>query len=106
MQANTNFPSDPSGMIEPDKRRARRQRTLKEGKVLLSDWTAIDCTIRDMTAVGAKVVLGGATSLPQEFRLVTVTTATMVPVKLLWQRGLSAGVEFTGPETSVSLQKT
>jgi hypothetical protein len=78
---------------------------LKEGKVLLSDWTAIDCTIRDLTPEGARIVIGGATTLPAEFRLVTVATATMVPVKLLWQRGLSAGVAFTGPEAAVSLQK-
>ena len=105
MQTHSNSPADPNGMIEPDQRRARRQRTLKEGKILLSDWTAIDCTIRDMTPEGAKVVLGGAMSLPEEFRLVTVATATTAPVKLLWQRGLSAGVAFTGPEEPVSLQK-
>jgi hypothetical protein len=106
MDKHANAPAAGAGLIEPDKRRARRQRTLKEGKVLLSDWTAIDCTIRDLTAEGARIVLGGATSLPQEFRLVTVATSTMMPVTLLWQRGLAAGVRFAGPEEPVSLQKT
>jgi hypothetical protein len=106
MNTHANASAGGAGLIEPDKRRARRKRTLKEGKVLLSDWTAIDCTIRDLTSEGARIVLGDATSLPQEFRLVMVATSTMKPVRLLWQRGLAAGVGFTGPEESGSLQKT
>lgn len=90
----------------PEHRRARRQRTLKEGKVVLSDWTTIDCTIRDINAEGAKIVLGGATSLPPEFRIITVASNTIVPVRLEWQRGLSAGVAFAGPEEPVTAKKT
>ena len=87
-------------------RRARRLRTLKEGKVVLSDWTTLDCTIRDINAEGAKIVLGGATSLPPEFRLLTVASNMIAPVRLEWQRGLSAGVAFAGPEEPVSSKKT
>ena len=86
-------------------RRARRQRTLKQGKVVLSDWTTIDCTIRDLNAEGAKIVLGGATSLPSEFRMITVASNMIVPVRLEWQRGLSAGVAFAGPEEPVTSKK-
>ena len=86
-------------------RRTRRQRTLKQGKVVLSDWTTLDCTIRDINAEGAKIVLGGATSLPPEFRLISVVSNTIVPVRLEWQRGLSAGVAFAGPEEQVAPKK-
>jgi hypothetical protein len=91
--------------IASEHRRARRQRTLKEGKVVLSDWTTIDCTIRDMTAGGARIVLGGATSLPAEFRLLAVADNMLRPVRLEWQRGLAAGVEFAGPGEPVAMKK-
>ena len=41
---------------------------LKDAKVVLSDWTMINCTIRDVNEEGARLVFSGATSLPEEFR--------------------------------------
>lgn len=79
-------------------RRAHRRRALKDAKVVLSDWTMIDCTIRDVNEEGARLVFSGATSLPEEFRLLTVATNTIRPARLSWQRGLAAGISFTGPE--------
>ncbi len=81
-----------------DQRGAHRQRALKAAKVVLSDWTAIDCTLRDVSDKGARLVFAGATSLPEEFRLIIVAAETVRPVRLLWQRGLSAGVAFAGCE--------
>lgn len=63
---------------------------------MLSDSTVIDCTLRDVSDDGARLVFGGAVSLPEEFRLYNVSDAWIVPVRLQWQRGLEAGVAFTG----------
>jgi hypothetical protein len=82
-------------------RSAHRQRTLKAAKVVLTDWTAIDCTIRDISETGARLVFGDAFKLPEEFRIIIVMTNTIRPVRLLWQRGLTAGVSFAGPEEPV-----
>jgi hypothetical protein len=82
-------------------RSAHRQRTLKAAKAVMTDWTAIDCTIRDISATGARLVFGDAFKLPEEFRVIIVMTNTIRPVRLLWQRGLTAGVSFTGPEEPV-----
>lgn len=102
--------SDADHPLEPvrhdvGKRSAHRRRTLKEAKAILTDWTTIDCTIRDMSEGGARLVFGDAFSLPDEFRLLTVSANTIVPVKLLWQRGLTAGVAFTGPEAPAPAHK-
>jgi hypothetical protein len=78
-------------------RRLRRQRTLKAAKVVLTDWTTIDCTIRDLNEGGARLVFGDAFTLPGTFRLLTVSTNTIAPVELRWQRGKEAGVAFAGP---------
>ena len=86
-----------SGGQEPGRRALSRRRVLNEAKVLLSDWTVIDCLIRDMTELGAKLAFAGATELPAEFRLLIVAQNLMVPVELEWQRGLDAGVRLRGP---------
>ena len=78
-------------------RREHRRRTLKQAQVVLSDSTAIDCKLRDISEDGARLVFGGAVSLPQEFRLYNVSDKLIAPVRLEWQRGLEAGVTFVGP---------
>jgi hypothetical protein len=99
----------PSGPAEGDggahNRSAHRQRTLKAAKIVMTDWTTIDCLVRDISQGGARIALGDAFSLPQEFRLLLVSTNTIVPVKLLWQRGKTAGVGFTGPEEPAHARK-
>ena len=82
-------------------RSAHRKRTLKAAKAVLTDWTTIDCTIRDISETGARLVFGDAFKLPEEFRVIIVMTNSIVPVRLLWQRGLTAGVAFAGPEEPV-----
>jgi hypothetical protein len=87
-------------------RRARRMRTLKQARIVLWEWTTIDCRIRDISEDGAHLVLGGAVSLPETFRLHNVSDGTIRPVELKWQRGLDAGVAFTGaPEPLAPLKR-
>ena len=86
-------------------RSEHRKRTLKEAKIVLTDWTVIDCTIRDISEGGARIVVGDAMTLPPEFRLHIVSSNTIVPVRLLWQRGTAAGVGFTGPEEPAPSRK-
>ena len=80
-----------------DRRSRRRLRTLKQGKIVLSDWTVMDCLIRDISDEGARIALGGLTELPKEFRVLIVSSNTLVPAELEWQRSLLAGLRFTGP---------
>jgi hypothetical protein len=86
-------------------RSEHRKRTLKEAKIILTDWTVMDCTIRDISEKGARLVLGDAVTLPAEFRLHIVSSNTIVPVQVLWQRGTTAGVGFTGPEEPAPSRK-
>jgi len=81
-----------------DERRstASRRRTLKKGKVVLSDSTVMDCLVRNLSETGARLEFGGPVSLPERFRVLVVGSNMLVPTALSWQRGLSAGVYFTG----------
>ena len=79
-------------------RSARRNRTLKEAKLITSDSTLIDCLVRDLSESGARITFSAPTTPPQTFWLLLVSTHKMRPARLQWQRGLSAGLTFTGPE--------
>jgi len=76
---------------------SERRKAVKEGKVILSKWTVINCLIRDLSDTGARLKFDGPTQLPPEFRLRISTTGAEAPVELAWQRGLEAGVRFETP---------
>jgi hypothetical protein len=80
-----------------ENRRSVRRRTLKEGKVILSEWSVLNCTIRDLSDGGARLEFGALTDLPKEFRLLIVAANMIIPCALSWQRGQNVGVRFTGP---------
>ena len=97
--------SDPNNADKPlepntdgEHRGVHRQRTLKRARAVLSDRSTIDCTIRDISQGGAHLIFGDAFSLPETFRLLIVMSNTITPVRLQWQRGMEAGIAFTGPE--------
>jgi PilZ domain len=79
-----------------DRRSERRQRVLKEGKVLVGDKTFIECVVRDISPGGARLEFAGPVSLPREFRLHIVSADLTVPAIFAWQRRLEAGIRFTG----------
>jgi hypothetical protein len=78
-------------------RSSSRRRTLKTGRVVLTDWSVLDCVIRDLSETGARLEFGGPVELPQEFRLLVASSNLLVPTELAWVRGTAAGVRFTGP---------
>lgn len=88
-----------------DNRSTVRRRTLKAGKIVLSDRTSIDCTIRDMSDGGAKLEFPAITLLPHEFHLMIVSENVLIPCEPAWQRGLSWGVRFTGAAHDASHRK-
>ena len=77
-----------------DSRTSHRSRALKPGKVVLTEWTVLDCTVRDLTESGARLEFGTAMELPPEFRLQIGVGGATRNAKLAWQRGLAAGVLF------------
>ena len=79
-----------------DKRVSPRMRALKDGKAVLSNWSTIDCTIRDLATGGARLKFGGITELPEQFKLLYVSSNKLVPVQIVWRKGETVGVGFSG----------
>ena len=63
---------------ETDKRSAQRLRVLKQGKILLSNNLSVrDCTVRDLSETGAKLLCPDPGAIPNEFRLVLIAERQM-----------------------------
>lgn len=80
-------------MIE--KRQAPRMRRLKEGRVFFLDGrTVITCKVRDVSASGAKLRVGEAFLIPQNFLLTIPGEMDQRPAERVWVKGEEVGVRF------------
>ena len=79
-----------------EQRVARRQRVLKQGRMLFpNSLSAIDCAIRDLSQTGAKLTCADPAAVPDEFRLVVLADMQMRDVKVAWRKPDLIGVHFT-----------
>jgi hypothetical protein len=82
---------------ENEHRKHRRQRVLKEGKIVSSDMNrVIDIKIRDMSESGALVHLPANVVLPDNFNLLIVSEKLLYPAVARWRKGEAMGIEFVG----------
>jgi PilZ domain len=78
-----------------EKRNAPRQFAKQQGKAIISGRSELTCTIRDLSALGARLKFMHPTFLPRQFRLVFDDSDQKVTV--VWQAGVIAGVRFQTP---------
>ncbi len=85
-----------------EKRKDPRRRVLKEGKIVFADGMRVfDCTIRDLSASGARLLIANTTGLPDTFQLYERSSGLLYPASIAWRQPNSIGVQFTGPATSI-----
>lgn len=79
-----------------NKRRADRLRVIMPAKAFWPGAGAVrDCTIRNISRTGAKVLLGSVDA-PREFDLVIAEMRVAVRVEVMWRDGDYVGVAFRG----------
>jgi two-component system cell cycle response regulator len=96
---------DASTSDDAEHRAKPRQRVLKAAKIVMSDWMAIDCVVRDISDTGARLKVGGAAQLPHKFKLVMIAENTIRDVQVAWYLADSVGVAFIGEPKRASLRK-
>jgi PilZ domain len=85
-----------------DKRKAPRRRVLKVGKIVFADgMRVIDCTIRDLSSVGARLIVGNIVGVPDTFQLFEKSTGMLYRASVIWRQSDSVGVRFEGTPTSI-----
>jgi hypothetical protein len=84
-------------IIAFDRRKVRRQRVLKEARIILSNGrSTMSCVIRDLSQSGARLQAPFTPEVPEKFMLLITGESTMVPARRVWWAGNQMGVKFTG----------
>ncbi len=85
-----------------DKRKVPRRRVLKEGKIVYADGLRVlDCTIRDISENGARLLIANTVGLPDKFQLFEKSSGLLYPASIAWRQANAIGVQFDGPATSI-----
>ncbi|MGC8534201.1 MAG: PilZ domain-containing protein [Rhizomicrobium sp.] len=78
-----------------DLREAWRKRVLLSGKIAYGDGAfSCGCSIRDLSASGARIGISGATVLPKYFYLIDLRQATAYECEVIWRNATQTGVRF------------
>ena len=87
--------SDESGS---NRRADPRLRTFKGAYVVFNGgFSAMECTVRNLSEGGAMLEFSGVIALPNEFTLFMKQDGQGRPCKVAWRSGSRIGVAFTGP---------
>jgi hypothetical protein len=94
-------------VIDPiNKRQSPRKRVLKTAKIYrLNGAHAMDCTLRDISETGARIVCKDQLALPNEMKLVLPMDGLMQMARVVWRKGDLAGIEFMGERLLAAPQK-
>ena len=80
-----------------DARIAPRRRMLKSGKIAYSDrHVTIGCTVRDISATGARLRVEGSVAAPDTFELLIALDGLEANCEVVWRREAELGVRFLG----------
>ena len=82
-----------------EKRNALRQRTLKQGRIVVAGLSTMDCLIRNMSLTGARVAVPNAHTLPDEFELLIGDEGLRRECEVMSRSDSSAGLRFMRPLT-------
>jgi len=85
-----------------EKRKIARRRVLKVGKIIFADgMRVLDCTIRDMSDQGARLLIANTVGIPDTFHLFEKSSAMIYPSTVVWRQPSAIGVKFDGAPSSV-----
>jgi hypothetical protein len=91
---------------EEDARIAPRRRVLKAGIAASNDrHLTVACTIRDMSATGARVRVDGSVSVPDTFELIIESDGLEANCKVVWRKPQEVGVRFVGAPRMVAAKR-
>ena len=96
------------GNVSPvtNNRKYPRQRVLRAGKIVSSTLTtAVNVTIGDMSAGGARIRTSANINFPEVLGLMVVSERRLYPVVARWRKGEWVGIEFVGEPQHTTLRK-
>lgn len=77
-----------------ERRSAPRRRTLKGAKIVINDgFSTFDCTVRNLSDLGANLRVPSIVGIPDSFRLI-MSDGQAFDCKAVWKRESEIGVSF------------
>ena len=78
-----------------ERRRVQRTRVLKGAKIIINHRSSVvDCTVRDLTNLGACLQLPSSVGIPNTFDLIFDSVHSSRPCHVKWQTANKLGVSF------------
>jgi len=78
-----------------ERRRQVRARTLKSGRIIFNHrGSVIDCTVRNLSPVGACLNVASTIGIPEEFEVMLDADNTTRTCRVVWQKEKQLGVKF------------
>ncbi len=78
-----------------ERRRQPRARTLKSARIVFNQHhSVIDCTVRNLSPVGACLNVASAVGIPDRFDVIFDADQTTRPCRVVWHKEKQLGVEF------------
>lgn len=77
-----------------EKRLAQRMRTLKGGKIVINNgFSTYDCTVRNLSEIGAKLTVASLLGVPETFQL-AMDDGRRFNCETIWRKDSQIGVKF------------
>ncbi len=93
-------------MTETEDRIAKRQKVLKSAKIIFNrNQSVVDCTVRDLSATGAKLLSPNAGMVPDEIRLLLTQDNTIREARVVWRKSDMLGVHFVSDAVRAPARK-
>ena len=78
-----------------ENRQAQRWRAMLAGKIVFNNHGSVyDCSIRNLSATGAKIWVFNAATIPDAFELLIEAKALTRPARVVWRSAKEIGVRF------------
>jgi PilZ domain len=81
-------------MVESERRKEPRHRTLKAGLIAFNRAGTIECRVRNLSPVGACLEVTSQVGIPEEFLLLVEHDHMKKNCRVIWRKPNKLGVEF------------
>jgi hypothetical protein len=81
-------------MVDNERRKQQRHRTLKAGHIAFNRAGTIDCRVRNLSPIGACLEVASQVGIPDEFVLLIDSDHLKQICRVIWRKPTQLGVEF------------
>jgi hypothetical protein len=84
-------------------RKATRRRVLKSGVIAFNErFSALPCTVRNLSPTGAQLRVDGTLNVPNTFELLIELDGLEAQCEVVWRKDKEIGVRFASPPRMVA----